>query len=473
MRLWKRKQQIEALPFQAMLEHIVVPTFALGPDGRVVYWNPACAALTGIAAAEVLGTRDHWRGFYRAQRPCLADLALQGTAAQAGSLYAQSKEADGSGRMVAQNWCDLPARGRRYLRIDAGQIRDVAGNLIVVVETLQDLTEVKDAEAAMLAEREAVAQQQAMVVKGLASGLAALAAGDLVSSIDQAFPAQYEALRRDFNAALAELRETVVSFRGNAGGVREGAGDVMKAADELAHRTAHQEDTLRQTSAALESLSATVRQTSTHAQQAREVAATARGDAERSAPVVRKAVEAMGEIEQSSQQIGNIIGVIDEIAFQTNLLALNAGVEAARAGDAGRGFAVVASEVRALAQRSAEAAREIKHLVSASGSQVEAGVKLVGEAGTALGRIVSHVEELSTLMMGIATSTQNQADGLQEVNQAMARMEDARRQNALMVQRATDASHALADEATALEERIGRFRVGETSARTFAALDLA
>ncbi|HEX3983679.1 MAG TPA: PAS domain-containing protein, partial [Acidisoma sp.] len=304
MQLWKSKRSEPALPFLAMLEHIVVPTFALDADGRVVFWNDACGSLTGISAREVMGTRNHWRGFYRAQRPCLADLALQGTPAQASSLYVQSANADSTGRMTAQNWCDLPARGRRYLRIDAGQIKNASGKVILVVETLQDMTEIKDAEAAMLAEREKVAQQQTLVVKSLASGLSGLASGDLINSLEQPFSAEYETLRRDFNLALAKLRETIVSFGVNAGGVREGAASVMTAADDLAQRTAHQEGALRQTSSALEVLSATVRQTSAHAQRAREVAGTARGDAERSAPVVRKAVEAMGEIEQSSRQIG-------------------------------------------------------------------------------------------------------------------------------------------------------------------------
>lgn len=458
MPFWRREPQ-SALPLLAMLEHLVVPTFALGADGRVVFWNDACTGLTGLSAAAVMGTKEHWRGFYKAQRPCLADLALQGGGPSASGLYVQARAAESSGRMTAMNWCDLPARGRRFLRIDAGQIKDAAGALLLVVETLQDMTEIKEAEAAVSEERERVAQQQARVVKGLAAGLAALAHGDLLHSLDEPFPADYENLRNDFNAALLGLRATIVSFGDSAGGVREGAASVTTAADELFRRTAFQEVALRQTSSALEALSAIVRETSGNAQQARDVVSKAREDAELSGPVVRKAVEAMEGIEQSSMRIGNITGVIDEIAFQTNLLALNAGVEAARAGDAGRGFAVVASEVRALAQRSAEAAREIKQLVSVSGTQVETGVKLVGEAGKALNRIVSHVGQLSELMVGIADSAQNQAGDLLQVNDAMVKMEEVRRQNAAMVEQAKEASHALADEAAALEQRIGQFRV--------------
>jgi methyl-accepting chemotaxis protein len=191
------------------------------------------------------------------------------------------------------------------------------------------------------------------------------------------------------------------------------------------------------------------------------MAATAKSDAEQSGAVVRETVTAVSGIEASSKQIGNIIGVIDEIAFQTNLLALNAGVEAARAGDAGRGFAVVATEVRALAQRSADAAKEIKTLISASGKQVDAGVKLVGETGKALGRIVEQVSKLNQVVTEIASSTQEQATGLNEVNTAVNQMDQVTQQNAAMVEQSTAASHGLAGEAETLARLVGQFRIGQ------------
>jgi methyl-accepting chemotaxis protein len=194
---------------------------------------------------------------------------------------------------------------------------------------------------------------------------------------------------------------------------------------------------------------------------------TAKSGAAEGGDVVQQAIAAMGAIEKSSAEIGQIIGVIDEIAFQTNLLALNAGVEAARAGEAGRGFAVVASEVRALAQRSAEAAKEIKTLISASSQQVGSGVELVGRSGEALQQIVVQVEQIDSLVAEIAASAQEQATGLGEVNAAVNQMDQVTQQNAAMVEESTAASHALRSEATELRRLIGEFQVGavETAKR--------
>jgi methyl-accepting chemotaxis protein len=173
----------------------------------------------------------------------------------------------------------------------------------------------------------------------------------------------------------------------------------------------------------------------------------------------------MGEIERSAQSISQIIGVIDEIAFQTNLLALNAGVEAARAGDAGKGFAVVASEVRALAQRSGEAAKEIKALISASSEQVATGVTLVGETGEALRRIASQVTAISRLISEMASSSTEQATGIEQVNVAVTNMDQMTQQNAAMVEESTAATRALADEGRVLARTMGVFRVGGAQAR--------
>ncbi len=304
------------------------------------------------------------------------------------------------------------------------------------------------------------AREQAQVVDGVASGLAKLASGDLMFRLETAFSNDYESLRKDFNAAMGKLAETMTVVSTNAAAIHSGTGEISTAADDLSRRTEQQAASLEQTAAALDEITSTVRKTADGAIHAREVVGSAKSDAEKSGAVVREAVSAMSGIEKSSHQIGQIISVIDEIAFQTNLLALNAGVEAARAGDAGRGFAVVASEVRALAQRSAEAAKEIKALISASSQQVSAGVSLVGEAGRALERIAVQVTEINGVVGEIAASAQEQATALNQVNTAVNQMDQVTQQNAAMVEETTAASHSLAHEAQELSRLISRFSVG-------------
>jgi methyl-accepting chemotaxis protein len=313
------------------------------------------------------------------------------------------------------------------------------------------------------AERAANAAAQTKVVDGLALGLERLAAGVMTFRLNDAFPADYEKLRGDFNKAMETLQSTLREVAENATAVRSGAGEITSASDDLSRRTEQQAASLEETAAALDQITATVRKTAEGAAESREAVASAKGDAERSGVVVRDAVAAMSEIESSAQQISQIIGVIDEIAFQTNLLALNAGVEAARAGDAGKGFAVVASEVRALAQRSAEAAKEIKALISASSQQVDRGVNLVGETGKVLERILTQVTSINGSVTEIAASAQEQATGLQQVNTAINQMDQVTQQNAAMVEEATAASHSLATEAESLNRLIGRFELGTQS----------
>jgi methyl-accepting chemotaxis protein len=308
-----------------------------------------------------------------------------------------------------------------------------------------------------------IAREQIFVVESLARGLVQLSNGDLAYRLTAAFGAEYEKLRNDFNAAMDKLQDTMTIIAGNTQMIQSGAGEISRASDDLSRRTEQQAASLEQTAAALDEITATVKQTAEGARHARTAASSAKTDAEHSGEVVRNAVAAMSDIEKSSAKVSQIIGVIDEIAFQTNLLALNAGVEAARAGEAGRGFAVVASEVRALAQRSAEAAKEIKGLIQASTVQVAAGVDLVSETGEVLGRIAVQVAEINSVIVGIATSAQEQAVGLQEVNTAVNQMDQVTQQNAAMVEETTAASHSLAQEANELSRLINGFRVDRKS----------
>ena len=314
------------------------------------------------------------------------------------------------------------------------------------------------------AERDAeAARQQAQVVDGIAAGLDRLSSGQLTYRLNTAFAPEYEKLRADFNGAMAKLQETMRVIVDRSSAIGASAHEISQASDDLSRRTEQQAASLEETAAALEQITATVASSALGAVEAGGVVDGARQEATQGQAVVGRAIVAMGEIEQSSNEIGNIIGVIDEIAFQTNLLALNAGVEAARAGEAGRGFAVVASEVRALAQRSAEAAKEIKTLISASSRQVGEGVALVGDTGHALERIAEQITRLTAIAREISASSQEQASGLQQVNIAVNQMDQVTQQNAAMVEEATAASHSLAQDARELDRMMGQFSLDDAA----------
>lgn len=253
------------------------------------------------------------------------------------------------------------------------------------------------------------------------------------------------------NATIEKVVKAAVSML-------DGATGISQSAEDLSQRTESQAATLEETAAALDELSASVTSAAEGARNVEQTVGDARDEAQASGQVVQSAVCAMTEIEQSSTHISQIIGVIDDIAFQTNLLALNAGVEAARAGEAGRGFAVVASEVRALAQRSSEAAMEIKNLISSSGTQVAKGVELVDKAGAALQNIMERVNHISLLVSDIARGAEEQSIGLQEINSGVIQLDQVTQQNAAMVQEATAASQLLTDDASMLTNLVSRFQ---------------
>ncbi|MBB2205780.1 methyl-accepting chemotaxis protein [Gluconacetobacter takamatsuzukensis] len=312
-------------------------------------------------------------------------------------------------------------------------------------------------------ERDAAARQLAGIVDALASGLENLAGGDLVFRLQTPFGEGYEKLRTDFNRTMDRLQATMRSIAANTGNVRASAGEISQASQDLARRSEQTAAGLEQTSAALDQITAAVRSSAAAATEAREAVRAATTEAQSSGAVVRNAVDAMSAIEISAGQIGEIAGMIEEIARHTNILALNASVEAARAGEAGRGFGIVATEVRTLAQRSTEAAKKVKDLITVSGTHVQSGVRLVNDAGGALEQIASHVSRLNTLVEEITVSAQEQASGLGQVNMAVNQMDRATQQNAAMVEQSSAVSHSLASEADGLARLVGQFRTGSSA----------
>ena len=316
----------------------------------------------------------------------------------------------------------------------------------------------------MEAEQRKREAEQAEVVTVLSGKLSLLSQGDLSARISETFPEDYEQLKVDFNRTSETLNMTVREVIEATSSIRSGATEISQASDNLSQRTESQAATLEQTAAALDELTASVKSAAQGARSVEARMSEAGKNAMRSEAIVLNAVSAMNEIENSSSQISQILAVIDDIAFQTNLLALNAGVEAARAGEAGKGFAVVASEVRVLAQRSADAALEIKTLIGDSSKHVERGVDLVGQTGEALQRIVGQVKDIAQMVSGIANGAAEQSTGLEEINTGMHQLDQVTQQNAAMVEEATAAGHMLNSDARNLADVVARFNTGESPA---------
>jgi len=295
--------------------------------------------------------------------------------------------------------------------------------------------------------------------------LSALASRDLRYRLDQAIPAEYQALQVNFNKAVNELDAAMQDINERAGEIASGSGEINKAAQEMAQRTEREAAAIEETSAAVNELSTAVHASAQGAKEANDAAALAKSDAQSGSIIAKDAVQAIRAIAQASNEITNIIGVINEIAFQTNLLALNAGVEAARAGDAGRGFAVVASEVRSLAQRSGEAAKQIKQLITHSEEQVDRGVKLVEESGAAFGKIVEEIAIIYDLVTAISASQNAQSTALREIDTAVGQLDSTTQQNAAMAEQSSAASDTMASHAGELEGCVGQFTT--SSAKRF------
>lgn len=334
------------------------------------------------------------------------------------------------------------------------QLRDTTATMHE--DTAQKLREME--------ERHAEATKElSYVIKYVKEGLTKLYEGDLVYRLEEYFPYDFKSIRMDFNQAAAKLQDAMAAILHGAQSMNATAGNISSSADQLSQRTEQQAAGLEQTAAALEQITTTIKNNAANAKRVRDVAAAAGEDASAGSHVLRNTRDAMAKIETSSNEVARILGVIDEIAFQTNLLALNAGVEAARAGDSGRGFAVVATEVRALAQRSSEAATEIKLLINASGQDVEQGVALVEQTYDALERIAKRVSEITTLVSAAAVSAEEEARAVAEVNLAIAQLDRITQENAAMVEENTAASHTLAQESKSLFNQVRLFKVGEAT----------
>jgi methyl-accepting chemotaxis protein len=341
--------------------------------------------------------------------------------------------------------------GFRHQLADTKRLEAEANSQRQMSEAERSRSEADRAEAGAL---------QREIVTRLADGLSQLSTGNLAYRLAGEFPGEYAKLKTDFNSAIASLEETIQTVNASVGNIGNGTSEISNGASDLSHRTEQQAASLEETAAALDQLTSQVNSSAENARVAAKSVETASSDAEKSGEVVQKAIAAMHGIEQSSLEVSRIIGVIDEIAFQTNLLALNAGVEAARAGEAGKGFAVVAQEVRELAQRSANAAKEIKTLINTSEVQVREGVDLVGKAGGALEKIAEQVMQINGLIRQISGSASEQAVGLKEINSAVNQMDQVTQQNAAMVEETTAASMALNEEAQVLKSLVARFRAG-------------
>jgi methyl-accepting chemotaxis protein len=311
--------------------------------------------------------------------------------------------------------------------------------------------------------RAEAAREVAQVIDALGSGLDRLASGDLTCRLSEDFADEYRKVQDDFNSAIDQLQQTIGTIVSSTREVSSAAAEISASTTDLSQRTEEQAANIEQTSASMEQISVTVKKNAENAQQANQLSQNTCAVADRGGEVVTQAVAAMSRIEESSRKISDIIGVIDEIARQTNLLALNAAVEAARAGEAGRGFAVVASEVRSLAQRSSQAAKDIKDLITNSNVQVREGVELVNRAGGSLGEIVASIKQVATIVADIANASNEQATGLDQISRALTQLDEVTQQNSALVEENAATAKTLEHQSSAMGERIDFFRLDQTA----------
>jgi methyl-accepting chemotaxis protein len=397
------------------------------PTGEIITANANFLATLGYSLGEIVG--KHHSMF------CERDYVSS-------AEYKRFWEALGAGQFAADQFTRIAKDGSQvYIQASYNPILDDSGRVFKVVKFATDVSD------------------RMKVVKDLGAGLARLSECNIRQTIDEPFVGEFETLRRDFNTSIGAFQETLVNVLKQTNAVNGNSQEMREAAKHLSERTKEQAASLEQTSAALEQVTATVKSSTENTQETRKLVRSARQSASTSAAVVQETITAMQRIEGASKEIGQIIGVIDEIAFQTNLLALNAGVEAARAGDAGKGFAVVAQEVRELAQRSAKAAKEIKGLIQNSGKEVNEGVRLVDATGAALEEIEKFVASIDKNVDALATAAAEQSAGLSDINNAVSQIDRMTQQNASMVERTTSISQELAAGAATLSELVSNFKL--------------
>ena len=416
-------------------------------------------SLAGLAAiALAIGFVSVIRGLVRplhGLRDCLMQIA-------AGSLELDVPSADRHDEIgeIGKAVVALRNAAVEKGRIEQRQQAEVARQQAEEQRRIED-----EAQAKSEAERSKTAQEQARVVTSIAKGLHSLAEGNLAYRMNEVFAGAYEQIRQDFNLAAERLQGTIKTIIEAARAVAGASTEISSGTTDLSQRTESQSAVLERTSSSMEEISSTVRQNAENAQHANTITASTRDIAGRGSEVVDKTIKSMAHIEESSRKIADIIIVIDEIARQTNLLALNAAVEAARAGEAGRGFAVVAAEVRNLAQRSAQAAKDIKTLITNSFGEVQEGVSLAGQAGAALSEVVTSISKAAEVVAEIAKASGEQAGGLAQISSALAQIDQANQENSALVEESAAAAKTLEIQAAAMAEQVGFFRINNAPPR--------
>ncbi len=471
------KQKLAAYQrdFNAWMEAAVT----LGHEQKQM--SDAFAAIDPVIDAMLENVRDVYKQADASNDASRAEIKLQMQIAIFGIAILVCTIAFWIGRMVSK---PITALTSSMIELGSGKFdvvlpglgrKDEIGDIAAAVETfkvksaekarleaddvLRRQKEEAEAQAKAAEERAKLADEQARVVESLANGLKGLAKGDLTYRLGDGFPDAYAQIRDDFNAAIANLQETIGAIASSAREVSNAAAEISTSTTDLSQRTEEQAASLEQTSASMEEISATVKKNAENAQQANEFTGTTRNVADRGGQVVAEAVSAMARIEESSRKIADIIGVIDEIARQTNLLALNAAVEAARAGEAGRGFAVVASEVRTLAQRSSQAAKDIKDLITHSSGQVQEGVGLVNRAGTSLTEIVEAIKRVADIVHEIASASAEQTTGIEQINKALLQMDEVTQQNSALVEENAASAKTLETQSQSMDQRVRFFHI--------------